>query len=221
MIMIMPPGNAQPSTSSNGVLGEAAGGVHPGVWEDNHFLGWRRLVPENWRKTWENMEKMATWYRLVLWENMGPHPIFMIFKYIWWLLEGTSSSRFKWLWNEGTPWYTSFSGAPWWRWAICCIFKLPPWEPPKKSYKHISNHLNMFWKDGYRGPIFWGERICKVPGLGVLVMQLWNSSGHQSDLMGKYQELVRRYICYLLKSKTWARQFEPLIYVKSTLNLRL
>jgi hypothetical protein len=44
--------------------------------------------------------------------------------------------------------------------------------PPKK-YKHISNHLNMFWKAGYRGPIFWGERICEVPGLGVLVMQLY------------------------------------------------
>ena len=40
------------------------------------------LVPENWRKTWENMEKLATWYRLVLWENMGPHSRFMIFEYI-------------------------------------------------------------------------------------------------------------------------------------------
>ena len=40
------------------------------------------LVPENWRKTWENMEKLATWYRLVLWENMGPHSRFMISEYI-------------------------------------------------------------------------------------------------------------------------------------------
>lgn len=184
LMMIMPPGNAQPSTSSNGVLGEAAGGVHPGVWEDDHFLGWRLGT---W-KLEENMGKHGKIGDLVPIGTLGKHgatlkiyDIWIYFEYIWCLLEGTSSSRFKWLWNEGTPWYTSFSGAPWWRWAYVAFSSSRHDENPPKKHTNTSQIISIcFGKLGI-GVLSSGEKGSAkcLDSVSWWCNSIWNSSGHQ------------------------------------------
>jgi hypothetical protein len=143
------------------------------------------LVPENWRKTWENIEKMATWYRLVLWENMGPHSIFMIFEYILNIylmafrrnLIVPIQMAMKW---GHTMVHLIFRRALM-KVGICCIFKLPPWwEPPQKNTNTSQIISICFGKlgIGVLSSGVKGSAKC-LDSVSWWCNSIWNSSGHQ------------------------------------------